>query len=645
MERAATDDERKSEEAAPAEEAAAQRTHALLNDLLAAKAELEARNEALQLVNDLTWRLQKRLDVDAIAAETITVLARHSHAPLVAFYLLEGDEGPLRMVKGHGFTEREMLLGAVLPLVGSASGLAVRERRIVTIRQGTIDDRDSHPVVAALAERGLSTGLCIPLTHGDAPLGTVNLIFPNEREVSALEVDTFHGIARAASLALANARLVADLEHVAFHDALTGLPNRAGLHRRFTRLAEGGNGRTPVGLVLLDLDRFGEINDTLGHNVGDDLLVQVVLRFVSGTDGRREDVFRLGGDEFAVVVPGAESRADVDAAARRLLAALAQPLRVAGMGLEIGASAGLALYPEQARDSHELLRCADVALHRAKRTPGGIAFYARELDEHTPERLAMLSELGKAIREGELLLHFQPKVALQYGFIEGFEALVRWRHPRLGLLASGRFLPFAEATDVMQPLTGWVVRNALEQLTRWNRQLPRLTMAINLSMRNILDRSCPDTLAAIVREVGVDPGVVEFELTETAIMADPETALLALARIRASGARLAIDDFGTGYSSLSYLKRLPVDVLKIDRSFIADMASGGRSLAIVQWTVQLAHNLDLGVVAEGIEDRQSARTLREMKCDIGQGFYFARPEPAETAALHLAKEGWLDVPV
>ena len=252
------------------------------------------------------------------------------------------------------------------------------------------------------------------------------------------------------------------------------------------------------------------------------------------------------------------------------------------MGLEIGASAGVALFPEQGRDSHELLRCADVALHRAKRTPGEVASYARDLDEHTPERLAILSDLGRAIREGELVLHFQPKVALQYGFVEGFEALVRWRHPRLGLLASGQFVPFAEATDVMQPLTCWVVRNALEQLTRWNRPLPRLTMAINLSMRNLLDRTCPDALAEIVQEVGVDPGVVEYELTETAIMADPETAMTALGRITASGSRLAIDDFGTGYSSLAYLKRLPVDVLKIDRSFVADMASGPRSLAIVR---------------------------------------------------------------
>jgi diguanylate cyclase (GGDEF)-like protein len=645
MDKPATDGLGKGEEAVRGDASGGRPPEALLRDLLAAKLELEARNEALELVNDLSQRLQRRLDVEAIAAETVEVLARHSKVPLVAFYVLDSDEGPLRMVKGHGFNEGEMSLGAFLPLEGSASGLAVRERRIVFVRQGTIAGGDVHPVVTALSERGLSTGLCIPLVQGDTPLGSVNLIFREDREIRPLEVDTFQGIARAVSLAVANARLVAGLEYVAFHDALTGLPNRAGLHRRFATLAEGGGQGAPAGLVLLDLDRFREINDTLGHKVGDELLVQVAARLADRCDGHRDDVLRLGGDEFAIVVPGAQSLAEVDVAARQLLAALAQPFKVAGMGLEIGASAGIALYPAQGRDSHELLRCADVALHRAKRTPGEVASYARDLDENTPERLAILSELGRAIREGELVLHFQPKVALQYGFIEGFEALVRWRHPRLGLLASGQFMPFAEATDVMQPLTSWVVKNALEQLARWNRQLPRLTMAINLSMRNLLDRACPERLEEIVREVGVNPGVVEYELTETAIMADPETALTALVRIKASGARLAVDDFGTGYSSLAYLTRLPVDVLKIDRSFVADMAVGSRNLAVVRATVQLAHSLDLGVVAEGIEDRESARTLREMKCDIGQGFYFARPAPAEDAGRHLAKGGWLDVPV
>ncbi|MBK9968823.1 MAG: bifunctional diguanylate cyclase/phosphodiesterase [Holophagales bacterium] len=379
--------------------------------------------------------------------------------------------------------------------------------------------------------------------------------------------------------------------------------------------------------------------------MGDDLLVQVVSRLVSWSDGQRDNVFRLGGDEFAILIPGSGSLAEVDAAARRILSALAQPLRVAGMGLEIGASAGVALFPEQGRDSHELLRCADVALHRAKRTPGGVASYARELDEHTPERLAMLSELGKAIREGELVLHFQPKVALQYGFIEGFEALVRWRHPRLGLLAPGRFVPFAEATDVMQPLTSWVVKNALEQLTRWNRQLPRLTMAINLSMRNLLDRSCPDTLAEIVREVGVDPGVVEFELTETAIMADPETAMTALDRITASGSRLAIDDFGTGYSSLAYLKRLPVDVLKIDRSL--HLRHGYRVAEPCHRPVDRAARAQSRPRCRGGGNRGARERPRAARDEVRPrpGLLLLPPRARGDRLRHIDRGGWLDVPV
>jgi diguanylate cyclase (GGDEF)-like protein len=617
----------------------------LLDDLFAATRELEARNEALALVSDLSQRLQRSLGVDAIAAETVAALTAQGRPPLVAFYLLDGPEGPLRLVAEYGFTERERALGAFLPLEGSASGLAVREQRIVRLEEAGKDARHLHPVMEALSERSHASGLSIPLTHGDTPLGTVNLVFPERHEVSPQEIETFHGVARAVSLAVANSRHLADLEFLAYHDALTGLPNRIALHRRFAHAKGRGAELAPAALVLLDLNRFREINDTLGHNVGDELLVQLAARLVERCECEAGDVFRLGGDEFAVIVRGTESLAAAESAARRILAALGDPLRVAGMGLEVGASAGVALYPGQGRDSHEMLRCADVALSRAKRTPGGVASYERDLDEHTPERLAILSDLGRAVREGELVLHFQPKVALQYGFVEGFEALVRWRHPRLGLLSAEQFVPYAEPTDVMQPLTCWVLKNALEQLVRWNHQLPRLTMAINLSARNLLDRSCPENITAAMKAVGVSPGLVEFELTETAIMTDPETAMKALGRITASGARLAIDDFGTGYSSLAYLSRLPVDVLKIDRSFVAGMNTAPRSLAIVRSTVQLAHSLELGVVAEGIEDRESARALRAMKCDLAQGFYFAKPEPAEEAVRHIDKGGWIDVPV
>ena len=613
-------------------------------DLVAAKAELEAKNAALELVTDLTNRMQRRLDVKAIALEAVDALSRSSRPPQVAFYVLEQTEGPLRLVAAHGFTERELELGAFLPLEGSASGRAVRERRMVTVGEVLRNGRDVHPVVEALSERSSASGLCLPLEYDGRALGTVNLIFAENRAVTPLEVDTYRAVAKGVSIALANARHMSELEHLAFHDPLTGLQNRTAFHRRFAELA-GAPGGPPAALVLLDLVRFREINDALGHNVGDELLAQVAGRLAQRCPRGRRDLFRLVGDEFGIVLPGVGSVAEAEKAARRLLEAFAEPIRVAEMGLEVAASAGFALFPEHGPTSHELLRCADVALHRAKLAPGTAVAWARELDEHTPERLAILSDLGRAIRDGELVLHFQPRVALQYGFIEGFEALVRWQHPRLGLLPSGQFVPFAESTEVIQPLTCWVVRAALEQLAQWNASLPRLTMAVNISMRNLHDRTCPDRLAEIVREVGVDPGVVEYEVTETAIMSDPEAARTALSRIIANGSRLAIDDFGTGYSSLAWLEKLPVDVLKIDRSFVSELTEGARRDAIVRSTIGLAHSLELGVVAEGIEDQETARALRAMKCDLAQGFYFARPAPAEDAERHLGRSGWLDVPM
>ena len=350
-------------------------------------------------------------------------------------------------------------------------------------------------------------------------------------------------------------------------------------------------------------------------------------------------MFRLGGDEFAVLVPGLESHDAAEADARKLLAALRLPFEVAGMALEVGGSVGIAVYPEDGLDSHELLRSADVAMYRAKQSAGGVSLYARELDHHTPERLALLSELGVAIRDGRMALHFQPKVALRNGAVVGFEALVRWPHPGRGLLLPAEFLPMAEGSDLIHPLTYWVVESALGQLLRWHALSPDLTMAVNLSARNLLDRNCPQRLEQIIQRIGVDPSRVEVELTETAVMTDADSALSLLGRITSTGARLAIDDFGSGYSSLAYLKRFPVHGIKIDRSFISDLATGEQSRAIVRSTVELAHSLGLTVVAEGIEDGETADTLREMDCDLAQGYYFARPTPPEEAELHLRGPG------
>jgi diguanylate cyclase (GGDEF)-like protein len=607
--------------------------------LLQSKQELEARNEALEVVNNLASRLQRTLEIEAIAGETVDALVQHSQPPRVAFYLLAPDGSRLRLVAAHGFTEEERNRGAVLPVDGSLSGVAMREQRLVTSNDVGHDLRAEARVRSALAERGVTSALCVPLVFGGEPLGTVNLVFEERRSFSQAELDAFRAIGQAVALAITNARHVKGLEHQAFHDALTGLPNRASLHRRFAALAAVGRNDGRVGLVLLDLISFRAINEAIGHQAGDVILTRIGERLAEVRLGRRSEVFRLGGDEFAVLLPGIGASKEAEAAAHTLLAVTRQPIEVEGMALEVGASAGVAVYPDHAGDSRELLRCADVAMYRSKRTAARVAVYAHEIDEHTPERLALMVELAKAIREGELVLHFQPKVALASGAVVGFEALVRWPHPRLGLLLPEAFLPSAEGSDVVHPLTYWVVEHAVAQLARWNEVRPDLTMAINLSVRILLDTNCSQRLEEIIRRIGVDPSRVEFELTETAILADPGSASTMLRRITATGARLAIDDFGTGYSSLTYLTRFPVHAIKIDRSFVSDMATGEQSRAIVRSTVQLARSLGLGVVAEGIEDRATVDALREIGCEQAQGYYFGAPAPAEALGRMLA-ERW-----
>jgi EAL domain-containing protein (putative c-di-GMP-specific phosphodiesterase class I) len=308
------------------------------------------------------------------------------------------------------------------------------------------------------------------------------------------------------------------------------------------------------------------------------------------------------------------------------------------MALEVEASAGISIFPDDASNSSELLRCADVAVNHAKRTSKRIVRYSPDLDQHTPERLELASDLGRAIRDNQLVLHYQPVVNLADGRPIGFEALVRWRHPKLGLLPPDRFIPLAEVGELIHPLTYWVVENALEQLREWQRKEPSLTMAVNLSTRNLLDRSCAKRLAEIIDRAQVDPRTVEFELTETALLIDLEATSATLSRISDSGARVVIDDFGTGYSSMAFLKRYRIHALKIDRSFVGDMRSDVQSRAIVRATVQLARDLDLAAVAEGIEEAGTVDALSEIGCTVGQGFYFLRPCAADEVEHRM--EDW-----
>jgi diguanylate cyclase len=413
----------------------------------------------------------------------------------------------------------------------------------------------------------------------------------------------------------------------ALHDPLTGLPNRELFADRVGQAIRTGNRELrSAALLLLDLDRFKDINDTLGHHHGDQLLIQVGQRLCSAL--REVDtVARLGGDEFAVLLPGATAEG-AGAVADKLRVALQQPLSIDGIALDLDASIGISIYPEQGNDAAELLQHADVAMYVAKQTHVGFLTYDPAVDQHSPKRLALLGGLRRALERDELVLHYQPKADLGSGRVGSVEALVRWQHPEHGLLGPGEFILLAERTGLIHPLTHWVLDAALDQTAQWQRAGRRLSVAVNISTRCLLDLAFPDQVARQLAAWQVRPGLLVLEITESAVMADPARTLEVLGRLHTLGVGLAVDDFGTGYSSMAYLKELPVDELKIDRSFVSQMTTNPSDAVIVRSTIDLGHNLGLRVVAEGVETQHAWQELSALGCDIAQGYYLGRPMPA-----------------
>jgi diguanylate cyclase (GGDEF)-like protein len=444
---------------------------------------------------------------------------------------------------------------------------------------------------------------------------------------------------------LLNLRDVSERKHLeraltrqAFTDQLTGLPNRALLHDRTQqaiRLA-GRHGLTAA-LLLLDLDRFKEVNDTLGHHHGDLLLQQVAER-VHGSLRSSDTVARLGGDEFAVLLPQITGVQEATVVADKLSAAIEAPFTVDGLTLDVDASIGVAVYPHHAADANQLLQRADVAMYAAKATHVGYTLYDPTLDQHNPRRLGLLGQLRRALAAGELIVHYQPKADARSTRILGVEALVRWQHPEHGLLGPGEFVPLAETTGLIRPLTAYVLDAALRQCRRWLDTGHELSMAVNLSTRCLLDLTLPDQITQLLEDTAVAPDRLVLEITESAIMTDPPRALEILNRLHALGVQLAIDDFGTGYSSMAYLKSLPVDELKVDRSFVKHLRDNQSDAVIVRSTVDLGHNLGLRVVAEGVEDEATLKELANLGCDGVQGYYLARPMPAAELGAWLTAQ-------
>jgi len=432
-------------------------------------------------------------------------------------------------------------------------------------------------------------------------------------------------------------RQLEQIEHQAYHDALTGLPNRMLFHERVEQALRAARreGRT-IAVLVMDLDRFKEINDTLGHQSGDRVLIEVGER-LRGPLRKADTVARLGGDEFGVLAPGAGSAQEALALATRLREQVGLPHSVAGMEVDVDASIGIALYPEHGGDLHTLLRHADIAMYVAKEAHVP-SLYTPADDHYSSQRLALIAQLRRAIVQREITVYYQPQADVRSGRIRSVEALVRWEHPEHGLLGPDRFVPLAEHTGLIRALTSHVLDAAIEQCARWRADGIELGVAVNVTARDLLDLRFPVEVEELLRAHGVAPGKLELEITEDTVVTDPARARAVLGQLSRLGVRLAIDDFGSGNSSLGYLKRLPVHVLKIDKSFVLGMLDSEDDAVIVRSTIDLGHNLGLEVVAEGVETEQARGRLEGLGCDVVQGFLLSRPVPAEQIAQLVAPD-------
>lgn len=611
-----------------------------------------AANGCFALIGLIVWHTDWRgLWIVAVLAAFL-VLAHRAHMAL----LRRHDA----MERLHGFTRRigggdlhvdvvvsEVLLGVRELLEVAVVRLDLQATRDnpacawICDAQGvrpTPPERRAAPALTeTLSRRSSHVAYLTVLLHGeDGPIGAIT-VSGRLGDVGGLQqsdLRLLEAVAGHAAIGLHNGRLtdrlraqVSENEHQAMHDSLTSLPNRL----MFDRTATDALAATELGAVLLlDLDRFKEINDTLGHAAGDAVLQEVGARLSSlVTDGAC--VARLGGDEFAVVMVDADLIA-ATAFAEQIRRALLTPLNVIGVTLTVDASIGIAMVPEHGTDVPTLLRRADVAMYEAKDNHGGVAVYAPDRDHHSAARLALVADLRAAIANGDLVLAYQPKTQTVGKNVSGVEALVRWQHPVRGMIPPDDFIGIAEQTGLIAPLTEWVLRTALAQCRRWLEDGLDLGVAVNISPRTLRDPDFVPLLTDLLAETRVPAARLTLEITEGALMDDPERAIDVLWELRRAGVRLSVDDLGVGHSSLSYLKRLPVHEIKIDKSFVTGMVDDGDDEAIVTAVIAMVHKLRMSVVAEGVEDERTLIRLGELGADLAQGYWMSRPVPAAEIA-------------
>jgi diguanylate cyclase (GGDEF)-like protein/PAS domain S-box-containing protein len=564
--------------------------------------QLRARTEELeQRVEERTLALQAARDEAQDAQQRYRSLFDHNSDAVFSFDLegrFTSANQATATLLGYGLEELEVLSLASLTVTED------RERALDNVRRAAAGE--PHTTEIAVLNR---SGDRLDLQLNSMP------IVVGERIVGAFAL---------AKDITARKQAEQALEYQALHDSLTGLPNRTLLRDRLeVAIQQARREETSVSLLLMDLDRFKEVNDSLGHSAGDELLCEVSKRLRLALRAS-DTVARLGGDEFAVVLPRTSLEAGLHVG-RALLRVFAQPIEVAGVAVSVGASVGLAVGMEHGGDPDTLLRCADVAMYAAKRSGTDCVAYAPELDHHAPDHLGLATDLQRAIDTDELVLHYQPKIDLATGRVVGIEALVRWQHPERGLVPPDAFIPLAEQAGLIDAVSTWVLNSALRQCHAWREKGIRLPVAVNLSPQNLHDVKLPEKIAGHLAAWDLDPSALAIELTERALIVQSSQTIGVLSQLREMGIEVAIDDFGVGNAALGYLRTLPADLLKIDKSFIKEMLSNNRDDAIVRASIELAHSLGLTVVAEGVEDLPTLEHLGALGCDVAQGYYLSRP--------------------
>jgi diguanylate cyclase (GGDEF)-like protein len=636
------------------------REHRRIQDRLTTSIEMErhraAENQELlaslrerQMLSDRLFRIQRKISTRVPLQEVLDSITQGAAELLrddvIGLRLLDRDD-PTTMVMVSSVGVPPDMAAALhrLPVSEGVGGRALTEDRVCI--QEAYEDWDG--AIGAFASTGLRSAMGAPVHLEARSIGSLVVASHDAgRHYSVAEQDALMAFAEHVSLALNDASTVQAMHealdqavHQAMHDELTGLPNRACFYDRTEqalRLARRDSSQTAV--LLFDLDRFKEINDTLGHRYGDRVLraigprIQPLLR-------EPDTLARLGGDEFCILLPRVTSEAAAVEVARRITTALEEPFEVDGMNMVVEASCGVSVAPAHGDTADLLLQRADVAMYVSKTSHVSVVAYEPRLDRNTPDRLSLLADLRSAIGADQLVVHYQPQADLATGEVVGVEALVRWQHPRLGLVGPDQFVPMAEDTGLIRALTSWVLTASLADLRCWlddeSFAAPRLSLAVNLSTRSLLDESIREEVVAALRCHDIPADRLVLEVTETTLMADPARAHRLLTDLAAVGVRFAIDDFGTGYSSLASLKTLPVHHLKIDKSFVANMHQDNNDATIVRSVIDLGHTLGLRTVAEGVEGPEAWAQLRELGCDLAQGYLLARPMPA--AELR----GWLE---